>query len=843
MRKAFLLGVALFVSFHLFGKEVSPDQARSVAVAFLQQAGQTGLKSVRPTELRLVEGFRDLYLFTINEDEGFILMSAEDATYPVLGYSTSKPIGDPKELPDHVRAWMEGYQQQIRKLRAERAQGSERIRSMWKGSFSSQKSVTSVVEPLIQTRWDQFPFYNDLCPFDPVYQDRTIVGCVATSMAQIMKYWEYPSRGFGVHAYKAGRFGILSADFASARYDWDAMPAEVSGPNEAVATLMYHCGVGAEMDYGVLAVGGSGAQILSATANKASSEYALEVYFGYPVSVQGLKRSAYTDAAWKELLREELDNARPVLYGGFGPGYGHAFVCDGYDANGFFHFNWGWSGHADGYFLLDAMNPGGNTFNDGQLAIIGIHPPNPDQDPMVRITADVTADSEEIVYHDAFTVSAGITNFGVRQGQGEFCALVFDESLRMLDTIQVLRTPARAHRGSTRSEITFRSKGIAAMTPGKYRVYIQYRSNGGRWTFLQSPEGDDTTKVFAAIEVRNPDDIVLSAPLRSLTPVVESGDALQASFNMANNGPDRFEGSVALRLYTPRWELVSVLGEKSGISIAPHQSLPDSMVITCPKVLADSGSYLLALFHKPQGGAYTLTGSAAPFRNPVWLDVSEGPVVSDRYEVNDSLSIAFPLQVAFSENTGSVSTPGSNIHKPNTHDFYALSLPAGYQYAVHAFVHDAHLTTNGKNYSLDAMFRYSIGGAEWSDSFDDVLTSEFLLPGGNTVYFDLSAWDTTAIGSYLLEVKIRRWATPGEDPPPPVTQWSVYPNPFSDVVTLAAPETILEFELFDMRGSLIMSAPVGPGHSSIDLSTCKPGVYILKLKSAGTVYTRKMMKR
>ena len=309
MNKYFLLCVVLLISTALSGKEVTSDQARKVALTFLQQVGQTGLKSGAPIELGLVQGFPDsgagagagsgaansgnlktattdapeLYLFSINNTQGFILVSGDDATVPILGYSMEHPIGEVKELPEQIRSWIEGYQQQICSVRAQNRQPSERIRKQWQGVPGSLKTTQTAVLPLIKTHWDQTPLYNDLCPLDTQSGTRAVTGCVATALAQILKYWEYPAKGYGVHAYDYKNFGLITADFGAARYDWASMPEQVTAPNEAVATLMFHCGVAVDMMYHVDA--GSGAWIvqLPSLPDRYSAESALKNILDTPL--------------------------------------------------------------------------------------------------------------------------------------------------------------------------------------------------------------------------------------------------------------------------------------------------------------------------------------------------------------------------------------------------------------------------------------------------------------------------------------------------------------------------------------------------------------------------------
>jgi hypothetical protein len=236
---------------------------------------------------------------------------------------------------------------------------------MWVNLLDGRKnvSVSTAVSPLVQTKWDQSPYYNNLCPYDNSKGERTVTGCVATAMAQVMNYWEYPKKGTGFHSYNHSKYGTLNANFGSTTYDWANMPNELTSSSStvqknAVATLMYHCGVSVDMDYNVSSEGGSGAYVISSRSPVTHcTEYALKTYFGYKTSIQGVQKADYTTTNWKNLLKAELDASRPIVYAGFGDG-GHCFVCDGYDNNDYFHFNWGWGGLYDGYFALNALIPG-----------------------------------------------------------------------------------------------------------------------------------------------------------------------------------------------------------------------------------------------------------------------------------------------------------------------------------------------------------------------------------------------------------------------------------------------------------------------------------------------------
>jgi PKD repeat protein len=220
--------------------------------------------------------------------------------------------------------------------------------------------------PLTQTTWDQSPFVNALCP------SGSVTGCVATAMAQIMKYWNFPPNGTGSHSYNEQTYGTQYVDFAATTYNWPAMVTAVAGPCPDIATLMYSCGVSVDMSY---SPSGSGAYVISAQSPVINcAEYAFKTYFGYdPNTVLGIEYGNYTYQAFITILKNELDNSRPMQYAGYGQG-GHTWVCDGYDVNDFFHMNWGWGGMYNSFFDLNALNPGSSTFNSNQQVIIGIQP-------------------------------------------------------------------------------------------------------------------------------------------------------------------------------------------------------------------------------------------------------------------------------------------------------------------------------------------------------------------------------------------------------------------------------------------------------------------------------------
>lgn len=374
----FIVGF-LFVNFTT-AKPVDVKTAMKVAVVFMQSKGYNQIDNL--VDITAQTPFREFYIFAA-ENGGFVLVSADDCVVPILGYSTSSRF-ETKDIPAHVHEWLDDYEDGIKFCRENTDDNIEPAWGLYLDGVTPHLELETAVSPLLTTSWNQSPYYNNLCPYDNTYGRRAVTGCVATATAQIMKYWNHPVSGTGSHSYNSLNYGTLSANF-NTTYSWSSMPNSLNSSSsssqvEAVAKLMYHVGVAVEMDY---SASSSAAFTFNGCANlRPSTETALMQYFKYRPDMAYIFKSDYTDAQWSSLLRAELDQSRPILYTGRDSESGHAFVCDGYNNNGMFHFNWGWGGYCDGYYTLGALNPssggtGGNatyTFNLYNQALLGIRP-------------------------------------------------------------------------------------------------------------------------------------------------------------------------------------------------------------------------------------------------------------------------------------------------------------------------------------------------------------------------------------------------------------------------------------------------------------------------------------
>ena len=360
---------------------VDVQSARQLAEKFCLQ-----YIKVKPLDVQLQQtettskGVPVYYVFSTSSTGGFIIISAEDAAHPVIGYS---PTGEFK-LPDpkaNIAIWMQKRKEEIEFIRLNNLLPDADISNEWAGAFGQTAFNKGVnpnlqsVAPLCQTTWNQSPYYNAMCP------SGCLTGCVATAMSQIMRYWSWPVTGTGSSSYCdctqngfTQNNGTLSANYGTTTYNWANMPNYISSNNNDVALINFHCGVSVQMDY---TPNFSGAWVINAD-NPICAQNSYVQYFKYdPNTIQGLKRANYSDPQWIQLLENDLNLNRPIQYAGWDPSAGgHTWVCDGYDVNNNLHMNWGWGGYSNGYYALNNLNPGGYNFSNNHEACIGIQPLN-----------------------------------------------------------------------------------------------------------------------------------------------------------------------------------------------------------------------------------------------------------------------------------------------------------------------------------------------------------------------------------------------------------------------------------------------------------------------------------
>ena len=294
------------------------------------------------------------YVFNVEDNGGFVVVSGDERTPAILGYGDSGNM-DVDNLPSNVQWLMDYYEDCISNLTA--ADGRER-----------RRAPKPVIAPLITTQWGQESPFNDQCPV--VGSQRALTGCVATAMAQVMNFHQWPKAATAaIPAYTTYSMNINRPELPSTTFNWTSLT------NADKARLFAYCGQAMEMDY---RSGGS-------SANGNNAGYGLYRYFDYDVNARTLNRANYTESEWIDILYAELKASRPIIYSGRGTG-GHTFICDGYK-DGKFHINWGWNGYCDGFFLISGLKPEYYDFSNDQFAVVGVQPNTGDAPQMPVLNA------------------------------------------------------------------------------------------------------------------------------------------------------------------------------------------------------------------------------------------------------------------------------------------------------------------------------------------------------------------------------------------------------------------------------------------------------------------------
>ena len=379
-RNIFLSVACLFLALAVQAAPINSKQAAKKAMTFLY--GDSKMMFSRGTVMMATadNGIQPYYVFNIGDNEGFVIVSGDDAAYPVLGYSSEGHI-DMNNLPENMKSWLDGY-----------ALSLEKIQEMNLPARIERKAESDTWQPiakLVTSEWNQLYPYNRKCPKFPGDYQRRPTGCVATAMAQVMYYYKWPvDETAPIDAYTFRDEPAWGGDGSKRKldalepitFDWESMLdiydyySDDKSEN-AVAELMQYVGHSVKMMYGVEASGAFSEDIAGALVN----------IFGYKNTARIVYRDSYsTQEKWEEVMYNELVENRPILYSGVTKdGAGHQFVCDGYE-DGFFHINWGWGGMSDGFFKLDVLDPynqgtggagTGMAFSEYQSAVIGIMKP------------------------------------------------------------------------------------------------------------------------------------------------------------------------------------------------------------------------------------------------------------------------------------------------------------------------------------------------------------------------------------------------------------------------------------------------------------------------------------
>ena len=396
MKKLYTIGLLsglVLAAPSLTARTLTPAQA----LQRLDGAPATKMMKARPvaSQIKLAHTFTAsdsakpmVYVFDKGAGNGYLVMAADDLFPAVIGYGDHGTF-DIATVPAAMKSFIEDYARQMEYITASYADKAAL------SAVADDGDERQPVAPLLKSTWNQDAPYNGMAPTLELIDSETgkvtgqtietPTGCVATSMAQVMYYHKWPDTGTGSHGYDWQPYRDvlkknLKCDFSQTSFDWDNMLDNYTEgyysekQAQAVAQLMYACGISVDMNYNTDAAGGSGAQ-----SKKQAS--ALPAYFKYSKGIRYKYRDFCTSAEFEDAIYNDLSQGLPVLYHGRGTAGGHSFVCDGYAGNHYFHFNWGWGGMSDGYFYLARLDPanlgiggGGGAFNTCQGIIYNVRP-------------------------------------------------------------------------------------------------------------------------------------------------------------------------------------------------------------------------------------------------------------------------------------------------------------------------------------------------------------------------------------------------------------------------------------------------------------------------------------
>lgn len=823
--KKLTIALTLLFSVNLaLSNPIDTTTAKIIAVNFWKQ--NTELNRVPDFVCEpMAPTFTGFYILNSTQEGGFVIVSADDRVQPILGYSEESTF-DATNMPPNLREWLMGYEQQIHYAIDENIEPMEDIVAEWntllEGGAIAPKSTTAV-SPLLTTQWNQSPYYNQLCPSYLFGLGHTKTGCVATAMAQVMKYWNYPLQGRGYHSYNCD-YGTLSANFANTTYDWVHMPNQLTSSSSttqvnAVATLMYHCGVSVDMDYGIFSSG-------AITGNVASS---LVSYFKYDNGANFvLKEGNYSENGWISLLKTELNAGRPMIYRGEGSG-GHCFVCDGYNNSNYFHFNWGWGGNDNGYYSINDLTPSIlNDFTSNQGAVIGIQP-STSTAPEIEMYSDLSVNDAWFLSNITGTVQ--IVNMGTSSFSGQLAVVIFNEEGIYVDE-QIFSVNNLTHNHYTSKTINI--SGGTHLIPGTYYALALYSEDGNNWDLVPNGVNAYPATTF---------DITYSAQMEtnsafSNTTFVQ-GQTATVNVDVWNSGSETFYGKVGVKL--ANIEDGSVIQTIQEISIPnglPANSYYINGINFTGTISATPGTYLMVLAYQRSGQTQWYYAGSTNYPNPVFVTVVAAPTLSvspssisfqqtgGNQVVNITSNVSWTatssaswlslspnsgtesesmIVTATANNSGSsrsatititgnggvppktitVSQSGGGIqpdqYEPNNTLAAAYNLgdvnTNSTNYNVNA---NFHITTdadyykinlpsgysytinanilnsyNNTSYTADAKFATSQDGNTWSSNYGNSMSAMTMSDGG-TLYFRVLPYTDHEIGTYQLQVSITR---------------------------------------------------------------------------------------
>lgn len=562
----------------VFATPLSPDKALERVNKLAPAKLKSRQVAVSPTLYMTAKSDNTpgVYIFK-GANRGFMVVSADDCSVPLLGYSDSAVLPESADdLPDNFRAWVEDLSEQV----LHNADDDNVL--IFSRYSDTPEDMTDVIEPMVTTRWNQNAPYNNLCP--KVGTTSTYTGCVATAMAQIINYYKYPLQGQGTHSYTwqktSSSTETLSFDYGATTFDYDKMldnyaaaTAVSDSQKEAVATLMYACGVAVDMMYGTSASG--------AYTNDLTRAYVEN--FGFDKDARYYMRAFYDNDEWDHLVYNQLKEYGPVQYSGANLSSGHSFVCDGYDGNGYFHFNWGWGGVSDGYFLLTALDPrsqgiGGSSsgYNFSQDIIGNLKPEQTTAEiyPEILSVNSLSVSPTSCNVGDKLSISSSVVNYSAGDLHNISLAICLTDSL---DNKQIITAPVTETFARKSAYSMFSVSLPDSLADGTYDLTTGYVTADGTYYDTPFPLGynnryvvsvEDGACTLSAIGNAK----VTVSDMRQVTPM-HIGSKFKIGATLTNPTELEYTAYLTIVLIDPSTSSIHAYTDPVSVNVKPGEAL------------------------------------------------------------------------------------------------------------------------------------------------------------------------------------------------------------------------------------------------------------------------------
>ncbi len=765
------------------------------------------------------------YVFANTASQGFMIVSADDVASPVLGYSDNSVI-DPDNMPSNLKAWLDGYAREIAYATQHPSFNDTPVAS------AAEATDHAAVAPKLTTTWNQDAPYWNACP--TLNGSRCYTGCVATAMAQVMNYHQWPEKGQGSISYSwnFNNQQTLKCDFSAITFEWDKMLDNYTSSSpadncNAVAQLMMACGYASQMQYTPYASGTTGYSAATGMIN----------YMNYDKSLAIQDRSWYSSAEWDNIVYTELTTNGPVYYDGTGSDGGHAFVCDGYRGNGYYHFNWGWGGLSDGYFLLNALNPGsqgagGNTtgFNYSQSIMQNLSKPKAGS----TVTAIIASEGGFTTSTTSTTKGRSVTFQTVVTGQGYG---YFSFSVQPISNVSIgvkyVNTVTQAVGYMTSYSLSNISldplHGFAQIpvtipsliADGSYIISPVYKVGSGEWTDIKNQGSynnamtmtvSGTSVTFANVGA----EAKIEASDVKLNNSITTSSGFNISLKLTNSGTREFNGQVEARLLNASGYVVNY-GEPYTTILEPGESINVTYVSALVNGTLSADTYSLR-FYSPTSKQY--------LNEPVSVTVFEEPqmtcskfVIGNQNAINcNDVRARATVTCSTLGYTGPIAFIAYHVDDTST--------PVGmFQTEPITFA-----AGESKSVTVSGIFQEGKVGESY------IGTMAFLGQDGHynqigtaTVRFRVS----TASG--IDDVTADRASDAAV----------IYPNPAESMATLEVPAAISSVDVYSLSGAMMkVNTDIDGNRASLDVSSLPSGTYIVIAACAdGTRMPVKLIKR